>query len=51
LQPDVQNFFKVFDRNAGRVEEEILRKGSYIDLSAVRPSSRWQAQLGAGVRF
>lgn len=70
---DVQNFFNLFDKDAGRVEEEFFpglapvrfnglqdgkpvyqllftsptfTKGSYVDLS-----SRWQAQLGARVRF
>ena len=70
---DVQNFFNLFDKDAGRVEEEFFpglapirfnglqdgkpvyqllftsptfTKGSFQDLS-----SRWQAQLGARVRF
>lgn len=70
---DVQNFFNLFDKNAGRVEEEIFpglapirfmglqdgkpvyqllftsptfTKGSFVDLA-----SRWQAQLGARIRF
>ncbi len=73
LALDVQNFFNVFKKTAGRVEEEFFpglapirygglqdgkpiyqllftsptfTKGSYQDLA-----SRWQAQLGARIRF
>lgn len=70
---DVQNFFNIFDKDNGRVEEEFFpglapiritgfqdgkpiynllftsstfTRGSYQDLP-----SRWQAQLGARIRF
>ena len=73
LIADVQNFLNLFDKNAGRVEEEFFpglapirfnglqngkpvyqllftsptfSYGSYMDLP-----SRWQAQLGARIRF